>query len=550
MRITKGQDWFIECMKQLGYRSDEGGICFGLAHMGMQAMHAELLSEGLATFNQRLLKIHEIYDAAMQETKSALSTDTSDEFKAIFRTKLESKLKSESFDISAFFEGVELYQNMIFYPQLFEERPRHTAVSSASSMVLPIVQSIAIESKKIGVVSGAEFIGTYKNDDLITYFREISAALEAQSFAHPVSLILQSSNHAITVGYDPVERKWLLIDANKLPTQSFQTHAEIAQAVLSAFSKNDVACFSTKIYAPESQHAELQNIINICSAQDEWKIIHEINRDKVRLKDSNGANLFHIAAQAGYLAEIIHVLTLMQQENNFSYATTTTNNGTSALAFAVLGGQFNVSRYLLEQEGVDPNQEIAGADTPLCIAAQHDDADTFRLLISKGADPNRARRSDGYFPMHIAATRDSVNVLNALLPPGNPNHPLIDGFTSLHCAALFGRLNAVALLLSKGANPNSRANDGSTPLHVAAWHGDFKVVESLLAAGTNPSLKTINGHTPFDIATMFGHSAIANLLGSYRDADSPSLFKTHREEGVLPPANQQPDDPTKPKISQ
>jgi hypothetical protein len=48
--LPKGQDWIISRMKKMGYPSDDGGVCFGIAIMAMQAF----LVNDLKTFNKRL----------------------------------------------------------------------------------------------------------------------------------------------------------------------------------------------------------------------------------------------------------------------------------------------------------------------------------------------------------------------------------------------------------------------------------------------------------------------------------------------------------------
>ena len=516
MRVPEGQGWFIDCMKQSGYFSNVSGICNGLSHMGMQAMHSgsrTAPTEGLETFNKRLLKIHEIYHAVSQEVMN------NEEDEEDFRIKLISRLKNEFLDMLAFFEGVELYQNPAFYPQLFEERPK----AFDSGPVLSVVQSIAIEPKKISVVSSGVFVGVYKKNDLITYVRTLSETISAKSFTHPVSLILQSSNHAITVGYDPMQKKWFLVDANKLPTQSFQTNEEIAQAILGAFSKNDAACFSTKIYAPESQHIALNSIIGICTTKNEWEEIHKITRNRATLLDSYGASLVHIAAREGRKTELMHLY-----ENGADLSAVQTSEGVSPLCYAVIGGQLKVSQWLLEMRSIfntDPNKAMHNEDTPLCIAAQYDDVETLKLLLSHKADELESG-SGGLYPIHIAAARGSIKVLSVLLNShyADPNQctigsrPLfLDTITPLFYAAQNDHLEAVNLLIKNGADPNkARYTDDATPLHVAAWQGNFKVVEALLAAGADPDLKMRNGSTAFDLATEQGHSALANLFVAHK----------------------------------
>jgi len=70
-----------------------------------------------------------------------------------------------------------------------------------------------------------------------------------------------------------------------------------------------------------------------------------------------------------------------------------------------------------------------------------------------------------------------------LVSVGNPkaHHR---GWTGLHAAARAGHLEAVRLLLERGANPNAReAGDNTYPLHWAAAHGHPDVVQALVESG-------------------------------------------------------------------
>ena len=60
-------------------------------------------------------------------------------------------------------------------------------------------------------------------------------------------------------------------------------------------------------------------------------------------------------------------------------------------------------------------------------------------------------------------------------PPSSPPSPVPNalqvplGWTSLHLAVKNGDLQAVELLLGRGATANVRAMDGSHPLHISAF---------------------------------------------------------------------------------
>ncbi len=61
------------------------------------------------------------------------------------------------------------------------------------------------------------------------------------------------------------------------------------------------------------------------------------------------------------------------------------------------------------------------------------------------------------------------------------------GYTSLHYAAQWDRVDVVAYLLQKGASVDPRAC-GATPLHRAAYRGSVASVRLLLADGADVNL--------------------------------------------------------------
>ena len=110
-----------------------------------------------------------------------------------------------------------------------------------------------------------------------------------------------------------------------------------------------------------------------------------------------------------------------------------------------------------------------------------------------------------------------------------------DGFTALHFAAFFGKVEAARLLLgegaavgavsrnemvvqplhSAGADVNAVQRNGFTPLHAAAQHGDDELVELMLSAGADPTARTDAGDTPADTAEAAGHIDVARRLREF-----------------------------------
>ena len=90
------------------------------------------------------------------------------------------------------------------------------------------------------------------------------------------------------------------------------------------------------------------------------------------------------------------------------------------------------------------------------------------------------------------------------------------GFTPLHHAALWNKLDIVKLLIANGADVNAKDNTGYTPLHWAAMHGHLDIVKFLVEYCTKKGI-TLNMRNnkkllPQDLALQVGHRNIYNYL--------------------------------------
>lgn len=132
-----------------------------------------------------------------------------------------------------------------------------------------------------------------------------------------------------------------------------------------------------------------------------------------------------------------------------------------------------------------------GGSTPLMSAVLYADAETVRLLLNAGADPN---------------TRNDA------------------GATALMWGV--DDLDKTRLLLRHGADANARSDDGRTPLLVAAaWSQSYDVIKLLLDRGANPSdvVNTYRGPvTPLRLAAEAGDEAVLRLLLD-RGADAKAM---------------------------
>ena len=260
-QIPRSQ-WFIKVMQQLGYQSSDmvRGMCYGVAHMGMQAV----LARDVKTFDERLVKI--------SKSVVALSFKKIILFKALFKFKnffedilikfkliqssenqLENrelqkynyilnaiKIQQPEFnesiendhDVRAFFDGAMLYQR---FPGDIDVVLSHDASEYQSSKrALEISHIIKpIDFKNTCITPIANVIGVYHKRELTTYFNELAKIINEANHQGPVVLILTADEHGIMVAYD--NGGWIFIDANKLSLRYIAKHEEIAKEVFLSF---------------------------------------------------------------------------------------------------------------------------------------------------------------------------------------------------------------------------------------------------------------------------------------------------------------------------
>lgn len=119
-----------------------------------------------------------------------------------------------------------------------------------------------------------------------------------------------------------------------------------------------------------------------------------------------------------------------------------------------------------------------------------------------------------------AAKLGDIKTADTILSAGvDPNISNQGWRKPLYYAALFGRIEVAALLLSHHADPNSRSvseNPNSespqTPLQVAASHGNLPMASLLTSAGAQVNVKADTGRTALHFAAVGGYSDLIRFL--------------------------------------
>jgi ankyrin repeat protein len=173
-----------------------------------------------------------------------------------------------------------------------------------------------------------------------------------------------------------------------------------------------------------------------------------------------------------------------------------------------------LSRYRSEREITDT---LLAADPELDVFEAAALGYLDRLIERLDEDPGRAMAfsADGFTALHFAAFFGKVEAARTLIAAGAAVDVYSDndlGVQPLHSAASGQHLEACRVLIAAGADVNAKQRHEYTPLHAAAIAGDDELVELLLSAGADPTASTDTGQTPADTAEGAGHVDVAKRL--------------------------------------
>jgi cytohesin len=175
-------------------------------------------------------------------------------------------------------------------------------------------------------------------------------------------------------------------------------------------------------------------------------------------------------------------------------------------------------------------QDEKYGETPLHRAASRGRVEILQMLIGAGAKLN-VQDKGGWTPFHWAASNGRVEVLRVLIDAG-ADLDLQDkeGRTALHWAArdwtVEPKLNVqdeddytplhnvevTRMLIGAGVKLNVQDEDGETPLHNAVFYGDIEIAKMLIDAKANVNVQNKYGMTPLHWAAHDGRVELARML--------------------------------------
>ena len=168
--------------------------------------------------------------------------------------------------------------------------------------------------------------------------------------------------------------------------------------------------------------------------------------------------------------------------------------GDARLADAVQRSDRATVRTLLQQKA-DVNATQVDGMTALHWAARQNDLETVQMLIKAGANVNTVTRY-GVTPIYLASLNGNAAMIDTFLREGlragiDANTANPGGETALMTAARTGSLDAVRLLIDRGATVNAKEKErGQTALMWAVLENHPEVARLLIEKGADVNAQT------------------------------------------------------------
>jgi ankyrin repeat protein len=162
--------------------------------------------------------------------------------------------------------------------------------------------------------------------------------------------------------------------------------------------------------------------------------------------------------------------------------------------------------------GTDINQPGPDGDYPLHVAAERSHVVVVEELLRHGASPevsNSARRT----PLELALLAGKTEVAHLLVNKGATAEP--QSLLFLLVDAAVSDRDALAFVVARGADVNAAVAAGDRPLHRAVAQGQLLLVKRLITLGAEVNLTNALGLTPLAMAQARGRRDIAALLESF-----------------------------------
>ena len=222
-----------------------------------------------------------------------------------------------------------------------------------------------------------------------------------------------------------------------------------------------------------------------------------------------------------------------------------TNSGWTALMYASVLGNLKLVCMLMKYKA-NVNLMNSQEETALMCACSAGNAKVSKMLMVLSASHTFSSRKDRSQPLHIAAYKNHVDVIETLLEPLSKEtlsnrdlewftsfvfdpwyyrYPLLNpedlnclnryGYSPLHIASKKGNLQIVNKLLEAKADPNPKnviTEYSSSPLHLAIKKGHLQIIRRLLSAKADLNVLDRERYSPLHLATYYGQLDVVKML--------------------------------------
>lgn len=186
---------------------------------------------------------------------------------------------------------------------------------------------------------------------------------------------------------------------------------------------------------------------------------------------------------------------------------------TTAIHAALYKGHLSIAGLLI-RSGANVNSRDKENSTPLHVAIGTGDTKIMDHLIAYGADVNGTdSESNSSCPLFIALNKRNLDAISLLVDRGADINVRDDkGSTPLHITSRDGLTDPVKALLNRGADVHAQDNQKSTPLHLASPHRDPTIFQSLIEYGANVNIRDDQGSTALYLALYNDNFDVIELL--------------------------------------
>lgn len=533
----------INLSKSLGFSGaidEEVGVCDGFALAAAQAyvlqkaiekdaaqrkiQHNDSKKNEFLRFTKRLHYIKKHHTTLPIQIAKAREENRT---KKVNRTDIH--------EVASLVEVIDLYQNPHRYSNVFG---KHLA------QIHPAEISYFSGSAELeiwgGLIEVDSFPGIYSLEELPKYIALLDD--QARLTKTALTLLLSCGDHTLCLCYDDIKDTWILIDINiddsDIPVKEFREVTQFTIELFGSFFASDLdmkVAFNTLFITSGNRKEEMQSFVDNLKNNQQFNILHKLNKRKAVMDGANGITLAYLAAKFGHM-DILR--------NLCAYKTST----------GPLSGTL-----LVNFNEVGDNEA-----TPVFIAAQNGQIEVLKFLATLKdldkklvVDFNKARKSSGATPAFVAIKTGQVEVLKFFATLREPNgefiidfnRALINGVTPVYVAAQDGHvkvLEFLATLIHPNGKPvvdfNQEVSFDSytvTPAYIAAQNGHIEVLKFLatleqangeLAVNINQAAS--NGMTPLDVAAQMGHVEILRMLAELKKSNGTPVIDFNQIDGA------------------